>query len=436
MAKDLLSSTNLAKMEKTTAIGSGLHVIVSPNGKSKYYGFRATLKGLQLPMMRFEQGRIDRMTPAQAWAECERYNKLIGAGKDPRTEKAKKKRKPDGPAPTVAILLDKYFEKRIEPKRQHDTEAVGRARIDKARRYLAQIRKAIGPVAVADVDTEMLTESFPEIEESLSSSTDELCIHLRRVFDYAIARGWRTNNPLSKEILGQVRPNGYRNRKNRASLSYLDAPRFVAEVKARKNVGLGKKGKDLVTVPALLFLIYTGVRTMEVRNARWGEIDWDNLLWNVPRDHRKKGHTKNEIRSIPISKPMLAVLQAQKRKTNAIGDDDFIFPGGAYDGGLGKGVINEFIKNTLKWDVHVTVHGFRATLTAWVTEQRRYSETILKAQFDHLGKKSEDDDRWLRPSMIGKHYSHSEVDPTIEGDAGRRELTERYDAYLDSYKRY
>jgi integrase len=438
MAKDLLSPTNLAKMENTTAIGRGLYVIVrGGRDGSKSYGFRRTLNGTQLPMMHFKP--IGDMTPVEAWAECERCNELIKKGIDPRKVKAKEKRKPSGsPAPTVATLLDRYFEQRIERRRLHDTEGNQLARIDKARRYFGRIGKKIGPVLVADVDTDMLIENFPEIEESLSSKTDELCMFLRRAFDYAVARGWRKgcdpDNPVSQNILDQIRPHGARKRSRRASLSYLDAPRFVAALKARKNVALGKVGNDLVTVPPLLFLIYTGVRTMEVRNARWGEIDWDNLLWNVPKDHRKKGYTKDNIRAIPISAEMLAVLNAQKRKTNAIGDNDFIFPGGARDGGLGKGVLNEFIKNTLKWDVRITVHGFRATLTAWATAERRYPETIIKRQFDHLGKKSEDDERWLPPSMIAKHYSHSEVDPTIEGEAGRREMTERYDAYLDSYK--
>ena len=49
MAKDLLTPNKLEKMDKTTAVGGGLYVIV--RGKSKSYGFRGTLNGRQLPMM-------------------------------------------------------------------------------------------------------------------------------------------------------------------------------------------------------------------------------------------------------------------------------------------------------------------------------------------------------------------------------------------------
>jgi integrase len=439
MAKDLLTPTKLEKMKKTTAVGGGLYVIVSPDGKSKSYGFRGTLSGKQLPMHHLES--IKRMSPEGARAECDRCNALIKKGEDPRRNRAERAAEGDDPAPTVSVLLDKYFEKKIEPERsEHDTEKKRHDRIDRARRYLGRIRTAIGKVLVADVNITMLRTKFPELEKSLSPSTNELRRHLQRAFDHAIVLEWRPTNPASKEILKGLRPEGYHKRNGRPSLAYTDAPRFVAELKKLKSKALGRVGKDLVTVLPLLFLVYTGVRTMEVREAKWGEIKWEKKLWEVPREHRKLGHTKNEIRAIPISNAMMAVLNTQKGKTNAIGRDDFIFPGGADDGGLGRGVLlralNDTIKNTLKWDIPVTVHGFRSTLNTWAKAQRPapYNPIFVKAQFDHLSKMSDDDREWLRASMADKHYSNSEVDPTIEGSGGRREMTEHYDAYLDSYE--
>jgi integrase len=434
MAKDLLTPTKIANMKKTTAVGGGLSVIV--RGKSKSYAFRGTLNHKQIAM---HLESVKKMTPAEALRERERCNELIRKGTDPRADKAKRKlQKRSGPAPTVADMLDQYFKKKIEPKRRHDTDANRHDRIKKTMRYLEQICAAIGKVSAADVETEMLTKKL-NIEE-LSSSADELRLHLRRAFAYAEALGWRKGcdpaNPASKEILTALLPDEYRERGHRDSLSYTDAPRFVAAVKARKNEGLGKKGRELVPTAPLLFLVYTGVRTNEVRQARWSEIDLERLLWNVPRDHRKKGYTKRNIRAVPISRPMLEVLTGQKKKYDGKPqDDDLIFPGGDRNGGVGRGVINSFIKNTLKWEIQITVHGFRATLNNWAKAQRpRYDDLFIKAQFDHLGKKSEDDEAWLRASMADKHYSHGDVDPTIEGPRARREMVEHYGEYLTSHK--
>jgi integrase len=182
-------------------------------------------------------------------------------------------------------------------------------------------------------------------------------------------------------------------------------------------------------------LIYTGVRTEEVREARWGEINWEKKLWEVPREHRKNGRIKDEIRAIPISEEMFEVLNDQKRKTNAIGEDDFIFPGGGDDGGLGKGTLLRRIRDTVKelgWDIKVTAHGFRSTLNTWSKVQDpRYHPNIVKAQFDHLSKMSDDEKDWIRASMADKHYSNSDIDPTIDVPMGRRDMTEKYNKYLN-----
>jgi hypothetical protein len=47
---------------------------------------------------------------------------------------------------------------------------------------------------------------------------------------------------------------------------------------------------------------------------------------------------------------------------------------------------------------------------------------------------SDDERDWIRASMADKHYSNSDIDPTITGSRGRRDMTEKYNKYLNSYK--
>jgi integrase len=433
---------------KVYADGGGLYLIVRPasRGASRSFGFRGTLNGKQLPMMYI--GSIKKWSLAEARAERDRCNALLKQGKDPRTVKlAKKAQDVAGPPPTINRLLNRYFETKIEPKRQHETESNRLDRIKKAQGYLNRVRDTVGKMAVADIDTEMLLEKVgvQEISKTKPPSSWELQRHLRIAFGMAVVLGWRKgcdpSNPASEEILNAVLTNEYHKRQRRKSLDYIDAPRFIADVKAYKNRGLGKADHPLATAPALLFLVYTGVRTMEVRRARWREIGWENLRWNVPAEHRKAGHKKNKVRAIPISPSMLKVLKMIKGVHPDATDDDLIFPGGSRDGKLAKGSILGFVKNSLKWDIPITVHGFRSTLHAWALAQRPpYREIFLKAQFDHVGKTSSDDDDFRRnsPSVAEVHYSHGDrpemTDPTIDGPGARREMTDRYGAYLDSYK--
>jgi integrase len=430
------------------ADGGGLYLIVRSNSRS--FGFRGTLAGKQLPMMHL--GPVAKRSLAWARKECERCNELIEAGKDPRAVKIAKGLQ--GPPPTVNRLLNEYFETQIEPERGYDTERKRRERIAKAQWYLDQIRDAIGKLPVAEITTDIIVEKvgydaqrrpvgLKEMSKSNRPSSWELRRHLKRAFAMAVALGWRDGcnppNPASDDILNAVLPNGYYKAKRREGIDYKDAPRFIAEVKAYKNRGMGMADRPLATVPALLYLVYTGVRTEEVQLARWREIDWDNQLWNVPAEHRKAGYKKGKVRAIPISTSMLKVLKKMKEVYPDTTDDDLIFPGRSRAGGLGRGVILSFIRNSLKWDDPITVHGFRSTLRTWALAQRPpYNETFISAQFDHLGPYDDDDFRRTRPSVAAVHYGDADrpemTDPTIEGRGGRREMAEAYGLYLDSYK--
>ena len=130
---------------------------------------------------------------------------------------------------------------------------------------------------------------------------------------------------------------------------------------------------------------------------------------------------------------MLKLLNEQQRRTNAIGGDDPIFPGGGRHGRLARGSINAFIKGALRWDVHVDPHGFRATLKAWARAQRPpYHELFVERQFDHTVRGVTFDAQGV--AGYDDHNRPGMTDPTIEGRRARREMMENYGTYLESYK--
>jgi integrase len=427
---------------KYYADGGGLYVTVRGvrGHESRSFGFRGTLNRRQLPMMSI--GPYPKVSLTEARDERDRCHKLIREGKDPRQVRADERAKPAGPAPTVNRLLKLYFEKKVEPKRQFDTEAKWRDRIARESRHLYRIRDAIGNMSVADVGTEHLLENvgLDELSRTHPPSSLDLRRILRRAFGMAVALKWIASNQASDEILNALLTTEYHKSTPNPSLDYMDAPRFIAAVKAYKNPGRGMSERPLATVPALLFLVYTGVRTQEVREAQWGEIDWESLLWLVPPGHRKNGHKKtNKVRAIPISKPMLAVLKDMQRRYPDATPDDLIFRGGSRGGGLAKGSINCFIKKSLRFrsrqggTVHINPHGFRATLKAWARAQRPpYNPIFVERQFDHIVRGVEYDSRGV--AGYDDHDRPEMSDPTIEGPGARREMMENYGTYLESYQ--
>ena len=422
----------------------GLYLIVRrPNSRdSRSFGFRGTLNGKQLQTL-YLGSYPTKLSLEDARKERDRLNGLLKEGVDPRQERERKKNADTKPR-TVNRLLDLYFKEKIERERGHDTEEKRRDRIKKALWHIRPISKAIGGMLVKDVEPHhlLLREhvGLGDLLDKSLNSGKERCRILRVSFRMAVTRKWikRDDNPASDEFFDDLFEHRFHISKPADSIDYVDAPRLVAAVKGYKNKGLGKSDHPMVTVPPLLFLIYTGVRTKEVRYAKWGEIRWNERLWEVPPENRKTGHLKHgAIRAIPISEAMLKVLNKMKaRYPGEPPPDDLIFPGGSKFGGVARGSINAFIKGSLKWDVQVSPHGFRATLKAWARAQSPPYEMIyVERQFDHVVRGLEVAAELMKPSAgVAGYDDHNRpgmTDPTI---GRRREMTEKYGEYLESYK--
>lgn len=67
-------------------------------------------------------------------------------------------------------------------------------------------------------------------------------------------------------------------------------------------------------------LILTGLRTGELRAAEWREVDFDNAVWEIPKERMKMRRTH----IVPLSKQALVHLGRLKELT---GNYPLMFPG-------------------------------------------------------------------------------------------------------------
>ena len=112
------------------------------------------------------------------------------------------------------------------------------------------------------------------------------------VMKWAIAQGWRQDNPA--ENIAQALPKARKAAAHRKALPYAEVARCIEAVQA--------SGASAATKLALEFLVLTASRSGEVREARWGELDFHGAdgaatatqaTWLVPaarmkakREHR------------------------------------------------------------------------------------------------------------------------------------------------------
>ncbi|GAB7198396.1 hypothetical protein OS11_46750 [Dickeya oryzae] len=96
------------------------------------------------------------------------------------------------------------------------------------------------------------------------------------VFRYAVVTGRARYNPAPDLASAMNKPQS----QHFPFLTESELPEFVAAL----NNYTGSK----ITQCATQLLMLTGVRTIELRAAKWDEFDLDNALWEIPKERMKK----------------------------------------------------------------------------------------------------------------------------------------------------
>ena len=186
------------------------------------------------------------------------------------------------------------------------------------------------------------------------------------VMKWAIAQGWRLDNPA--DAIAQALPKQTAPKKHRKSLPYLEVAGFL-DVMRGSNAGK-------TTKLALEMVILTALRSVEVREAIWQEIDMDKAEWLLParRMKAKKAHR------VPLSARAMEILHEAK----ALGDgSDLVFPGTRYGRPLSDMTLLKLVKG-LGFDVHV--HGFRTSFKTWSLERTNFANEVSEMALAHTVK--------------------------------------------------
>jgi integrase len=113
--------------------------------------------------------------------------------------------------------------------------------------------------------------------------------------------------------------------KHHAYVPHKDIGRFMAKLRAWEDQSFRRTGHTTVAF-LLEFVILTAVRVSEARLATWKEFDLEQMIWNVPPEKLKTGHLKDQVKPVPITPPMLAVLKEMQRRRKDDAPDALVFP--------------------------------------------------------------------------------------------------------------
>jgi len=286
------------------------------SGKSDHVFFDADLPGFGLRLRasgartwllqyaiagrtrRMALGSVAVLDPGKARETAKRLLAQVRLGHDPARDKITARSKA---AETFGALLPRFLERqraRLKPRSYEETE-----------RHLKAHAKPLHGYSIEALERRTIATRLAEIEKrSGPAASNRVRTSLSAFFTWAAREGYVDANPVA--FTNKAIENGGRDR----VLSDAELA-TVWRVLADDQYG---------AIVRLLML--TGARRDEIASLRWSEIDLDAATITLP-----PARTKNRREHlIPLSKPALAILATQPRRSEADGSDrDHVFGRGA-----------------------------------------------------------------------------------------------------------
>ena len=159
----------------------------------------------------------------------------------------------------------------------------------------------------------------------------------------------------------------------------------------------------------LILILFTFVRTAELRGAKWSEIDFKNKVWTIPAERMKM----NRAHIVPLSEHTARVFRALKvvsRKSQYV----FPAPDNPHKHMHENVMLNGIDK--LGYKGKTTVHGFRATASTILNEQG-FRADVIERQLAHI-----------ENNKVRAAYNHAEYLSERTG------MMQKWADYLDGLK--
>ena len=334
---------------------NGLYLLVHPNG-GKYWQLKYRFVGKEKT---YSLGVYDEVSLQEARDKALDARKSIKNGIDPSAEKSlvKKLLKQDYANNFEAIALQWHEQRKHMWTEKHAAKIL---RVLKTKLF-----PAIGNIPINQVKPPELLAALKKIEKDGHLHTaHRMQQTASQIFRFAVASGL-TERDIAVDLRGALKPS---KKTNYARLSENELSEFIEKLENYEG--------DEQTKIATKLLMITFVRTIELRGARWEEINFDKAEWRIPAERMKM--RKPHI--VPLSKQAIALFRQQQQST---GNYDFVFPN--------RNRPTTYIsENTILYAIYrmgyhnrTTAHGFRGTASTILHESGLFDSVHIERQLAH-----------------------------------------------------
>ncbi len=378
--------------------GGGLYLEVMPTGSKLW---RMKFKQANGKESRLALGSYPEISLAAARAERARVREQKAKDIDPaQAKRMEKLRKSAAASNTFEVIARAWHTNKLEAWKENTAkEAMNRLEKD--------IFPLIGKRPITEIDAPVMLDVLRQIEKrgalEIAGRLGQIC---SQIFRYAIASGLAKYNPVP-DLRGAMKP---RVKGHHAAITPDELPEFLKAL---------EKNEARMYIPTrilmrLMMLVF--VRTSELIETPWAEIDLENEQWVIPWQRMKMGKKKVNPRKTDHHVNMPRQGWTLLRELHALtGGSQHLFPNlRAPSKPVSNGAILAALKRMGYAGKH-TGHGFRALAMGVIKERLGYRHDVVNRQLAHMS-----------GDAYGEAYDRAEF---LEE---RKTMMQQYADYLDT----
>jgi len=328
------------------ADGHGVYLLVAASG-SKLWRWKYRFAGKEKLMA---LGAYPEVTLAAARDKFAGARTILDSGVDPMADRKKGREKAETTFRVVALDWLKKW------KADKDQRYVMNAE----RRLTDYVLARIGDRSIDEIQAPELVRMVCAIEERGASDVARRALQMTsQVFRYGIAHGLCRQNPAAmfkpSDVLKKVKVENF------ARVEKSELPDLITKIEYYDGSPVTRLAMKLM---ALVFL-----RTSELIEGQWAEVDWKEARWNIPKERMKGGKRPHFV---PLSAQAITVLQQlwHYRK-----NDIWMFPGDRANECMSNNTILKALER-IGYKGKMTGHGFRGIASTLLHEYGFENEHI------------------------------------------------------------
>ncbi|MBL4838908.1 MAG: integrase arm-type DNA-binding domain-containing protein [Kordiimonadaceae bacterium] len=371
---------NVAKVRSTNQQGSyhdgeGLYLIITPS-LTKNWSFIFQFEGRKCQM---GMGSVKNVTLAEARNRRDAAHQLLKIGQNPIEAKKialAELRKQQLEASRGSVPSFKECAESVIKLRQPEWKSTKHAS-----QFAASLKNyaypLIGDLPINEITDDHILAILKPIWMKKNETAGRVRSRIESILGWARAKKYRSgDNPArwkdNLEFLLQ-NPSVVKKVRKQPSLHYKYVPAFVNRLLSMQTS----------TAAALVTVIFTALRSSEVRLARLNEIDMKDNVWSIPPERVKapiKDGGTEFPQLVPISSIEIAVMCRFASKSS-----DLLFPGIKIGKEISEATVRKLIASHGSDYPHFTMHGFRSTFKDWALEKTDLvdKDMLSEAQLGH-----------------------------------------------------